>query len=481
MAHAVLLSLVLAQVGAATPVPAAPSAAASVPAAGGAAASAPAEPSAAASVPAVAAAATSVPPGPPVTATVPADAPEPTETMRATGNDDTGGGATPPGTFTWRTLTQVRYGNTWVSPDSLVQAGDPHPWGLAAGRALYGAEVVGTDNVASLQTEQARALRDPDGYKLNRVFLRLTATPTRALTAKLLVDFAELVRNNARRTLKLAYAEYAASRRIEVTAGLFKRTFSLLELLPIADYELADVGAVDNLIKELGFGGRDVGVMARVSPLAKRKQLSLFVAGFGGDVRDGWDSSPGKLLTARAESRLSKFLRVGADVAWRPWATERYSSISATSAPAGVPYVDYDKGAAGSADVTLSLGNLEVRTEVMGGHRTDRWHADAKTFMAAWALAALRIPVGEYAVMPVLRGEWLDLDREHSTGQIFYVTAGLNFEVGTYTKVLVDVSRYDAQRLTPAFDTIPWRSGNTFNPIYDADYTRLIVQLQVKL
>jgi hypothetical protein len=34
--------------------------------------------------------------------------------------------------------------------------------------------------------------------------------------------------------------------------GLFKRPYSLLELLPIAEFEFADVGPTDDVIKELG-------------------------------------------------------------------------------------------------------------------------------------------------------------------------------------------------------------------------------------
>ncbi len=171
-----------------------------------------------------------------------------------------------------------------------------------------------------------------DGFALNRAFLRGVVHPYKWLSAKLLVDFAEFAYSNPQQALKLAYGEIKPIKRIELTFGLFKRTYSLLELLPIAEYELADTGPTDNLIKDTQFGGRDAGAMLRGDPLPKRRWLHIYLGAFGGagegaegipgttgNVNTGPDlAAPSLLLTARLMSRPLKHLSLGADGAWRP-------------------------------------------------------------------------------------------------------------------------------------------------------------------
>src|SRR5204863_9307489 len=119
--------------------------------------------------------------------------------------------------FSLRTLTQVRYRGT-MTPNGA-------------------------------QPDELATAKDDDGWRLNRMFLRLVAAPNKRVQARVLVDFAELMRKNPKRSLKLAYGLLVPWKWLEVTAGLFKRSFSLLELLPIADFELSDEGPTDDFLK----------------------------------------------------------------------------------------------------------------------------------------------------------------------------------------------------------------------------------------
>src|SRR5262245_13819035 len=227
------------------------------------------------------------PPAPPPEASPPEvsppEAPEEIPVVRESGNEAFGG-APSMAIFSIRTLTQIRYRGTFDDAGTM-------------------------DQTASAEQD--------DGYRLNRAFLRLTANPTKHVGAKVLVDFAELSRKNTSRALKLAFAEMRPFPRVDVFAGLFKRAFSLLELLPIADFEFAEVGPTDTAIKDFGYGGRDLGAMVRVAPLPKKKMLSVWLGAFSGETEEGFDSSAVKLVTGRTELRLSKHLRFGADVARR--------------------------------------------------------------------------------------------------------------------------------------------------------------------
>jgi hypothetical protein len=419
------------------------------------------------------------PPPPPVETAAPEESKEegkPAEKERllvSSTNDPFGESATGPvGSLTFRTLTQVRYGQTWMN--------DSRPDDFAARIAYDG----------STQTAQAN-----DGWTLNRVFLRVTGQPTKTVSAKLLVDFAEFLRKSPKRAIKLAYGEFDPWSRLQITAGLFKRSYSLLELLPIADFELADVGPTDDLIKDLGFGGRDVGAMVRLSPLPKKKMLHVFVGAYSGDNEEGYDAKPWKLLTARAELRLHKSLRLGVNGAWRPEDSVARFDHTGSSSRAfppyegfgfGSEYVELGKGKAIGGDVSLALDQFSVRGEVLGGTRTDViYRGDARTFWSAWGIATYRVPVSTISLLPALRVEWLDTDREHPVGGRIYVTAALNIDFTSSLRLVIDASYLHAQPGTQALNDIPWYPGNPFKlgaiRPNEANRVGLIAQLQLKI
>jgi hypothetical protein len=356
-----------------------------------------------------------------------------------------------------RTLTQVRYRNTWPVQSQLTR--DP-----------------------GIRQEQLATAEVQDGYEIHRAFLRFISRPIRPVQTVLLLDFAELLRKKQQHALKYAYAKIDVTRQVQLEVGLFKRTFSLLELLPIADYELAEMGPTDDFAKQLGYAGRDVGVMVKVSPLPSKRQLSVFLGAYGGDLQEGYDASPIKVVTARLESKPWKFLRLGTDAAFR---TD--SSVVVQSHTVGTDKIFTEdmalyRGMAASSDVTLHLGGFELRTEGMLGRRTDPWRALARNFAAAWAVAAYRFRVGKVAVMPAVRAEWLDVDRDRPVGARYYYSAGLNVEPLRPLRVLVDFSYYSVDRGTYSLTEVPWLStGTNQRRPLDVNWTALTVQVQLEI
>jgi Phosphate-selective porin O and P len=381
---------------------------------------------------------------------------------KAEGDESFGGDTSGAGTYSIRTLVQTRVQSTFARVGSEVQqrvrdeVGDPK---------------FAQDALDYLEARK----RDDDGFRLNRVFLRATAQPSEFFGAKLLVDFAELVNGKEKKALKLAFAELTPVSAFAVSVGYFKIPFSLLELLPVADFELAESGPTDSLLKDLGFAGRDVGLMLSLAPLRKKRHLRVHAGMFGGDAHGAAGGRAPGMLAARLASRPIKALRLGADFAWRPLAiADRDGAVVAPK---------YDPGRAVSVDAIIDLTKLvQLRSEWILGDRTDvdvnvpeiiRRRGQARSFMSAWVLVAARIPLGESSLIPAARCEWLDLDREHDQGGIFYTSFGVNLDVTPNVRLLVDLSHRSVQPGTKD----PQRTTGD----YDIDATSLVGQLQVKL
>jgi hypothetical protein len=254
-----------------------------------------------------------------------------------------------------------------------------------------------------------------------------------------------------------------------MTAGLFKIPFSLLELLPIADYEFADVGPTDNLIKDLGFAGRDVGVMVNLSPLHAAKLLHLQAGVFDGDNDKAQTHVMPAMLAARASSHPIGPLRLGVDCAYRPHA------VSDTDA--GSTFEKYSEGGACSADASVSYGHFGLRGEWLAGKRTDTPTIGSRSrhdFMAAWAVATYRLKLSrKMALLPALRAEWLDEDQPSALGQTTYLTAAMNLDLSASARLLFDLSRSTVQ--------VGTRDRTAAAPIYKPSANIGAIQLQLKL
>ena len=182
-----------------------------------------------------------------------------------------------------------------------------------------------------LQTRYTRVFDDAsvkdaesnDGFALNRVFLRGTVHPYKWLSAKLLVDFAELAYSNPQQALKLAYGEIKP---MEATRAHGRSLQADLLAARAAPDRRIRVGRhrphrqPDQGLTQ--FGGRDVGAMVRGDPLPKRRWLHVYLGAFGG-AGEGAEGMPG----------TTGNVNTGPDLGGAVAAADRAPAVAAGQAP----------------------------------------------------------------------------------------------------------------------------------------------------
>ena len=363
------------------------------------------------------------------------------------------------GQLNFRALLQVRYRKTFAKPSHNARPG--------------------------YALREDVLVHDGDGLDLQRFFLRVSSDPLPELGFKAILDFAKL--NNPQNVLKQAYLTLRpVPKRVEIAAGILKLPYSTMELDPIARFELSELGATDDLIKNLGFGGRDVGAELMLAPLPSPKLLRISLGAFGGHAKDE-HASPLGALGARLESKPLKGLRLGVDAVAMPNSHD-YKRPFDTSSKDNLPmppdplYPREQRWAAGkaySADITFERHHFTFRTEGLLGDRVDvDERYGARSFWAVWALAAYDIHAGFLRVTPVIKAEWLDLDRDHGVGGRRELSAGLSFPYKKRLRLLFDVRRTDVQAGTPVLES---PKPLPAMPYFDLDSTRVGVQLQAEL
>jgi hypothetical protein len=357
-----------------------------------------------------------------------------------------------PGKF--RFLLQARYTHTFV-PDSQY------------------------DSNATIAHEQEGTVREQDGYDIQRAFIRYTASPSDYIDAKLLLDIAEFKHGNPKQSFKLGYLQIHPTKRLELDIGLLKRTYSLLELLPIAEHELADLGPTDSFLKDQGYAGRDIGAVVRYSPLLKRKWLTVSVGAFRGDIDERYDSRPLKLMTARVESFPWSHLRLGLNVAWRPYDNVDMQRLTDDD---GNKYykevISLDSGKAYGADATLLYKHFQVRAEGLYGDRTDPNRVGSNRFAAGWLVAAANFRLGWLKWVPAAKVEVLDLNPSASGGRRTLFTGVIGAVPLPKLRVLVDVTHTVVDDGLLAMNKVPWTKGNNTVYVIEPNSTSATAQVQ---
>jgi hypothetical protein len=408
-------------------------------------------------------------PAPPSAAEAPLDAPAPSEPAPNPVDRETfvgdSFGATPGGIQVGplgiRFLMQTRWTHTFASPS--------------------------TNSRVTYRAIEDEEVRDPDGADLQRMFLRFAVDASKYLELKTILDVAELVHDNADNVVKQAYVTVKPiPKHLELTVGLFKLPFSMLELDPIAQWRVADTGEADDLVKDLGFAGKDIGAELMLAPLARSKRLRFAFGAFRGHATDSAKAAVGA-LGARVESQPIKGLRFGVDwvehpqqiVDLRASKTGHKSVVPFPADPLYPRALTWLRGRAFSADARYQKHHITLMLEGMLGDRVDYDVSyGAKSFYAVWALAGYRFRVGDMHLMPAVRAEWLDTDRQHPVGLRRELTFALNLDITRSLRFVIDVTRTDVQAYTPLADQPkPWPQI----PYFELDNTRVIAQLQAVL
>lgn len=365
------------------------------------------------------------------------------------------------GIFTFRVLLQTRYEHTFAADSS--------------------------NPAASLALRENVLARDGDGLSVQRFFLRIAATPNEYIGFKSILDLSKLRGSDVSNVLKQAFMQLSPiPKRLEFVAGVFKLPYSILELDPVARFELPNLGQADDLIKNLGFAGRDVGVEVMFAPLPRPRWLRVQLGMFHGHAKDE-HSSPVGALGARLETKPIKGLRVGVDVVGMP-ASITYKQPFETDSdevlpnPTDLMYPraqNWGKGVAYSADVSYTRKYFSVRAEAMLGDRVDiDERYKARSFWSAWGLAAYRFKVSVLGIMPAVRVEWLDTDREHASGGRLELSAALNVLYKKRVRFVLGATHTDVQPNTPVIEQPRPLPGT---PYFALDRTRLTFQLQLEI
>lgn len=386
-----------------------------------------------------------------------------------------------------------------VDEEEVSVPGDP--WGdvgsegLISLRALFQARYVSTFARRSRSESVSYALREDnlaqqnDGFSLNRVFLRVGADPSRYVGFKAVIDFGELMDGDPEDVLKQAYASLRfIPKRLELVAGLFKLPFSVVELDASSRFEFADFGQTNRLIGDLGYAGRDLGVQVLAAPLRKAKRLRLTLGAFRGHMYDEHDSPLGA-VAGRIETKPNKALRFGADIVQhtktvtynRPFNTSDKDELpTPLPNPLFPAQKRWDKGHAFSVDARYKKKGLMVRGEFIYGDRIDiDERYGAKTFWAAWGLCAYRIDLSnDVRLLPAIRYEWLDADREHAHGGQQQLSFALNLLFWERVRFVLEAVRTDVQANTPLLNQ-PKPLASV--PYLALDNTRVLGQLQLEL
>lgn len=326
-----------------------------------------------------------------------------------------------------------------------------------------------------------------EGWQLHRLFLRLGADPSESLSFKTILDFAELAQGHVASTVKQAYVDlHPLGKGAHLLAGLLKLPFSSMELDPIADYELANLGISDDLIKAEGYAGRDVGAEIVVAPLHKPRHLRLLAGAFAGHSHDE-HASPVGAIGARVQSEPLKGLQFGAGALRLPWSLSYQRPFDTSSkdvlpSPPDpfYPTAKYWRpGTAVGVDVGLERWHLRLRTEALIGDRTDVANAyGAEHFAALWALVAYRFRAGSLHFMPAVRAEWLDADRDHSGGVREQLSLAWSTLFSKDIRCVLDASRVLVEEGSPLLEQPKPLQAD---PYLDLSRTELTAQLQVQL
>jgi hypothetical protein len=192
-------------------------------------------------------------------------------------------------------------------------------------------------------------------------------------------------------------------------------------------------------------------------------------------------------IGARLESTPVKGLRLGVDMVdhtravtyQRPFDTKKKHVLPNPPDPFYPTQKQWGAGRAWSADVSFERYHLSARAEAMIGDRVDVDSSyGARTFASVWGLIAYRFRVGPVHLMPALRAEWLDGDREHKIGLRRELSAALNLILSKNARLLFDVTRTDVEKGSPILDQ---PEPLQVPPFLELNNTRLTAQLQVEM
>lgn len=384
--------------------------------------------------------------------------------------------------------------------DDAVRESIPgDPWGDVDGtdmislRALFRTRYSSTFAEASRSSRESYQVREDylaqrgDGWSIQRMYVRLSSDPIKYVGFKAVFDLAELITNDPDNAVKQVYATLSPlPGRVDLVLGVFKLPVSILELDPSSRFEFASFGPANQLLGDLGFAGRDLGLQLLLAPLRKKKRLRLSAGVFQGHAEDEHDS-PAGAVAGRAEVRPKKWLRFGADAVYhlnaltynRPFNTSDNDVLPNPPEPLYPAQRRWDEGGAYSADVRVKKKGFMLRGEFIYGDRIDiDRRYDARRFWAAWGILAYGFKAGPLKLIPAARAEWLDADPDRGNGMYRTLSGSVSAVFLSRVRVLLDVTHIDVEQNTPL---IAQPRPLQAMPYMALDSLRVTAQLQLEL
>ena len=363
--------------------------------------------------------------------------------------------------LTLNTLLQVRYVNTF-------HRGSDNPQPGYALREDY-------------------LVNEGDGFVVRRAYLRMNAEPTDFFKARLVVDVARFERGGLGGSIRQAWGRIGfIPKHVELSAGVLKLPLSIMKLDSSSELEVADNGPLTELVTDLDYAGRDVGVSVMLAPFDKSKLAQLTVGAYRGHAYDE-HASPVGALAARIESHPVKGLRLGLSAQHqpyeqhykRPFETSDRDVLPMPSDPLYPRERSWSKGTAYAADATYHRRGLMVRAEGILGDRVDSdVRYGARSFAGAWALLSYKFAAGSVDLQPAARAEWLDVDMDHDIGTRLTLSLAIAVLLSEHVRMLLDATHVEVQAQSPFAD--PPRPMTEI-PYFEIDHTRVTGQLQIEI
>lgn len=246
--------------------------------------------------------------------------------------------------------------------------------------------------------------------------------------------------------LRNAYLSYRVHKAFRIRAGRFKRPMSGLELTSSGDLPFRGRGLANGLILEDGqWGDRALGLMlfGRL-PGKLRWYLSATNPSW---APDGDIESNGVDAIARVEWELADIVELGLSLGHK------------LEVRADTEY----NGNAASVDAALNIAGLRVALDAVLGQLVTQatQDVDGPTAYGLVGYATYQIPLGgDFALEPVLLGEYADADSEFSRTEAVRAIIGCNLRVAEHLRVMPQVELI--RPLGTAASVNPWSSGETY-------------------
>ncbi len=239
-------------------------------------------------------------------------------------------------------------------------------------------------------------------FSMRRARLAALFRANRFIRAELDVEFAD----TSPPGIRDAALELKANRWLRITGGRFKKPFSRLSLRGPTTLPLISRGTGNGIVSgDLGFGGRDIGLM-----LSGRAGVLRWAVGVFNGTGTFEDVDTGKDVTARLDFKLGSGARIGMSGSMQHDNPERITPVQEITFAAGL-------------DTRIRFANVELIGEALWAQ--ERTVALERDWVTGILFGTMTFEAC-VSVQPIVKLEVIDPDVGNSDRPDFAVLAGAN-------------------------------------------------------